>query len=335
MSENAHLQLLEDSCKRESIKAAFTSVFLEAKSELEQQDSFRRMGNDDNDFKKPPTHKKPLGLRDYVPCAKNGTWTVCLPYFVILGAARGGTTSMWQYLVQHPQIKAGKSKQSHFFSDQEKWNQGFNYYFNFFPRNTNASYFVTFEASTFYLSSYIAPSRMSRILPNAKLILLLRDPVERAYSQFLSTPPMVKSTEGFEYFIDQELQNLQEVPEGCYQDDIPARMFRTYCQSSILLNRGIYIQQIQNWLKYYPLEQLLIITAEDFFKNPKAEIRKILRFLELTVEDDFLQDMTVYAASDRGGEVIRPETRRRLENFFRPYNQQLQEFLGRSFHWSS
>jgi len=167
--------------------------------------------------------------------------------------------------------------------------------------------------------------------------MILRDPVERAISQFQSSPPLVRSGKPLEEWIQEEKKSLEEIPEGCSSDDaLQSRKTRSICQASVLLNRGIYLPQIRNWLKYYPMDQMLILRAEDFFADPNGEIRKILRFLELKIDENSLPGVNPekHAESETKTEV-RIQTRKLLEDFYRPHNRLLADFLGRDFRWSS
>ncbi len=104
-----------------------------------------------------------------------------LPDFIILGAQRAGTSSLYYYLSQHPQILPAVRKELHFFDDH--YRRGLGWYRSQFPTR-GARGTITGEATPYYLSHPHAPARIQRLLPQARLIVLLRNPVERAISHY-------------------------------------------------------------------------------------------------------------------------------------------------------
>src|SRR5437764_5111475 len=113
-----------------------------------------------------------------------------LPDFLIIGTQRGGTTSLYHYLKTHPCVQLANTKDTHFFD--KKFNKGLSWYRGHFPTRLGKYYtqrvrqqpFVTGEASPSYLFHPHAPGRVAQLLPSARLIVLLRNPVDRAYSQY-------------------------------------------------------------------------------------------------------------------------------------------------------
>src|SRR5690349_3699828 len=171
-----------------------------------------------------------------------------LPDFLIIGAQRGGTTSLYNYLQAHPNIHSASIKEVHFFD--RKFQKGVHWYRAHFPMRLTKVYagrfrhegFVTGEASPAYLFHPQVPERIARLLPRVKLIVLLRNPVDRAYSQYYHTLQLGYETLTFEEAIAAEEERIAGEREKISQDE--------YYQSHAFkhqsyLSRGIYVDQLQ------------------------------------------------------------------------------------------
>ncbi|MGZ8918140.1 MAG: sulfotransferase family protein [Methylobacter sp.] len=102
------------------------------------------------------------------------------PNFMIIGAQKAGTTALYEYLSRHPQIQPTKVKELHYFNCEARYKNGIEFYRSFFQLDTESK--LLFDASPGYLNNANAPKRIYAHNPNVKIIILLRDPVERAYS---------------------------------------------------------------------------------------------------------------------------------------------------------
>lgn len=246
--------------------------------------------------------------------------TVHLPDFLIIGAMKGGTSSLYRNIVNHPQIVSASKKEVHFFD--KKYDQGLEWYLNHFPPPTeNKEHYVTGEASPRYLIHPDAPKRAYDTLPKVKLIALLRNPVDRAYSHYHHMERKGKEPLSFEESVERERvqfnQNMEQVLEN-YK-----------AISSSYLTRGIYVDQLKRWMKYFPKEQFLILKSEDFFTDPQSTFNKVTDFLNLP-EWDFLNQKQWNVGQYNMMDV---QIREQLQAFFKPYNERLYELLGRDFGW--
>lgn len=170
--------------------------------------------------------------------------------------------------------------------------------------------------------------RVYEQLPNCKLIILLRNPVDRAFSQYTHNIKNGKVSEGFEELVHRakkeypaQFKRMQE--DESYEAEIPLS----------LLFRGIYVEQIKEWLKYFPLEKILILKSEDLFSKTHEIYQEVLSFLELPP-----YDLESYVTFNKGlyeklGVEMSPEIRQELIEYFKPHNEALYEFLGRDFGW--
>lgn len=274
-----------------------------------------------------------------------------LPDFIIIGAQRGGTTSLYNYLAEHPGIGAASIKEVHFF-DSPHFQQGLAWYRAHFPTVAEKFYaerlqkvkFITGEASPYYLFYPHAPARIARTLPGVKLIVMLRNPVDRAYSHYYhERAGGAEQISSFEEAIDCEEERLAGVAEKMREDE---RYYSFNHRHFSYLARGMYVDQLRSWMSLFSREQMLIIKSEDFYKDPAAIFKQCLAFLGL----ESLPPMggNEISQGDRKGrpyntifkrynETKPPRmsttTRERLIEFFRPHNARLYEFLGRDFGW--
>lgn len=236
------------------------------------------------------------------------------PSFMVIGTAKGGTTSLYHYLNQHPLITMPKRKELHFF-DTKKYQRGIEYYLTKFPRED-----ITGDVTPRYMPASWVPQRVSAHFPDIKIIVLLRNPVDRAFSHY-KQQVYPKSHQTFEHHIKKEMEQLRTKGKHI---------------GLVLLQRGFYAEQLRNWLRYFPKEQFLILKSEDFFKNTQETMDKIFAFLGLPPHH--YPSFSIRNKGSLDHLVLKPETRKMLERFYRPYNKQLQSLfdelgLGITLDW--
>ena len=241
---------------------------------------------------------------------------VKVPNFIIIGCQRCGTTSLYTYLAQHPQILTPIKKEMDFFS----WHfeRGIDWYLAHFPPMPRGEQFLTGEASPSYFDSREAPERPYSLFPEAKLIVLLRNPVDRAISQFYRLTNLNWEARSLDRVISDEIERLNQNPEYIIGEE-PGNY----------LARGRYIEFIKNWRTFFPPEQLLILKSEDFYAGAAATVKQVLEFLDLPE-----YQLSEYQNANPGSyPPVNQSIRDWLRDYFRPYNQQLEEYLGRKFDW--
>lgn len=261
-----------------------------------------------------------------------------LPDFLIIGTQRGGTTSLFHYLETHPCIKAVNTKDTHFFD--KKYSKGLAWYRGHFPTLLEKAYaqrvlnraFVTGEASASYLFHPHTPKRVVQVLPFVKLIVLLRNPVDRAYSQFYHAIELGHETLSFKEAIDLEEERTGQEREKTLKDE---HYYSHIYKHLSYLSRGIYFEQLQAWMNLFPREQFLVLKSEDFYADPAAILKEVLTFLNVPVVESQLRKQEYKQYNNNTYSKMDPVLRKRLLEYFEPHNARLYEYLGVNFGWEN
>lgn len=250
-----------------------------------------------------------------------------LPSALILGAQKGGTTSLFNYLVQHPDVLPPFGKELHYFDLH--YRRGVRWYRSRFPyAHRLRQGALTLDASPYYLFHPQVPHRAAELLPSARLIVLLRNPVERALSHHQHEVRGGREALPFAEAIEREAERLAGEEERLLRDpDYYSYSHHRYSYTS----RGRYLEQLRRWTEHYPREQLLVLQSERFFADPGRVTLEVQRFLGLSPEPlgryrPFLQGK--YARS------MDPAMRARLVAYFEPCNRELYRWLGEEFDWA-
>jgi hypothetical protein len=263
--------------------------------------------------------------------AKSHTELGALPDFLIIGAEKAGTTFLYWALCQHPEIEPASEKELHFF-DTRKWsNRGVGWYRSQFPAPAwrDGRKVVTGEASPYYLFHPSSARRASVTVPDVKLIALLRNPVDRAYSAYNHKVAAGQEPLSFEEALAEEDERTAGEMEKMLSDEsYYSRSIRVHAYRS----RGIYVDQLQRWHKHFGPEQLLVLRSEDLFADPVATMDVVEEFLELPKFEIDIASLTEKRNS-RTFRPMDPSTRQRLEQFYKPHNRRLYEYLGVDFDW--
>jgi len=193
-----------------------------------------------------------------------------LPNFICVGAQKAGTTTLYHLLNQHPDICLPQKKETHFFlNGTDKYSQGLKWYssrfFDTCPQNT-----VVGEISPGYMYMPYVPERIfSDVGPDVKLIFMLRNPIERAYSGYLMTKRIAAETLDFPEAISKEQERIH----------MNEHFQRIYSYA----NRGLYAKQIERYLEFFPIENMFFIVLEtDFKENIQKTLSHLCTFLEVS-----------------------------------------------------
>lgn len=253
-----------------------------------------------------------------------------LPDFLIIGAQRAGTTYLYNNLAAHPCVAPALTKEVHFF---DVWfARGLGWYRSFFALQVQRRIWqargrplLVGEASPYYLFHPHAPRRAAATLPHAKLIVLLRNPVDRAYSQYQHSRRRGAEHLAFAQALAQEEARLAGEEVRLLADE---QYISDNHQNFSYQARGLYAGQIARWLNYFPREQLLVIQSELLYADPVQQLARVFAFLELPRWQPRLlrPDSPPYI-------TMAPETRRTLRAFFAPHNAQLYALLETQFDW--
>jgi Sulfotransferase domain len=250
-----------------------------------------------------------------------------LPSVLIIGAQKGGTTSLFNYLVQHPDVLPPFGKEIHYFDLH--YARGVRWYRGRFPYNHRLrGGALTLDASPYYLVHPLAPERAADLLPGARLIALLRNPIERALSHYQHEVRGQREPLSFAEAIDREAERLAGEAERLRSDpEYYSFNFHRYSYAC----RGIYVDQLRRWTQHFPRSQLLVLQSESLFRNPAAATAAVHRFLGLPTHR-----IERYGAFLQGRyeHEMPPALRARLATYFEPHNRELYRWLGEEFDWA-
>jgi len=257
------------------------------------------------------------------------------PDFLIIGAQRTGTTSLYKYLSEHPHFVSAtlRTKGVHFFDT--RYDKGMAWYRAHFPTSVYRAAFkarhgvspVTGEASPYYLFHPHVPYRLAQHMPGVKLIAMLRDPIERAYSQWQHEVSRgFEDATTFEEALDREPDRLAAEVERMNAD---AGYNSFSHQHHSYMARSQYADQLEVYRSLFPVSQIHVIKAEDFFADPGVEYAKVLEFLGLAPHS--LGDYKKHNGYKRT--PMAEGTRARLERAFADSGRRLVDMLGPDFTW--
>jgi hypothetical protein len=171
-----------------------------------------------------------------------------LPNFLIVGAAKSGTSSLWHYLRAHPDVFVPSQKEIYFFDRDPVFKRGIDWYASLFAEAGSKK--AVGEATPSYIASPAAPERMASIVPNARLVAILRNPIDRAYSHYLHTRYYAWERASFAEAVARE----RSAPEG------------SEWPYYLLFSR--YLPQLERLAKHFPREQILVLLLDDLQRDP-------------------------------------------------------------------
>jgi len=195
-----------------------------------------------------------------------------LPNFMCLGAAKSGTTTLYDILRQHPDIYIPAFKEPHFFDIPENYKNGIEWYKRNYFRNANKKIIADFTPSYFFEKE--APKRIFKNLGrDMKFLVVFRNPVDRAYSHYLHSKRDDHESENFEKSLELEVSRLKKHEN---QSDYLSYLRHSY------VHQGIYAQMIDRYLQYFSLDNFLFIHFDDeLLQERELTIKRILEFLEI------------------------------------------------------
>jgi len=241
------------------------------------------------------------------------SFTTTGPDFLIIGAKKSATSAIYKFLTEHPQVLPCVRKEMHFFSLH--YSKGIEWYLShFYPIKKNirtGQIYLTGEASPGYLGNEQAAARIRQDFPKIKLIVSLRNPIDRAVSDY--------------YHRFQTAKN-----EHCSLEE--ALDIHDFTHSAKYLNRGKYFRGMKPWMEVFPdRKQWLILKYEDLISEPVEFRKKLFSFLEIPDRANIDFTQKIYANKYP---KITEEKRKQLNDYFKLSNQRLENFLGMSFDWN-
>jgi len=259
------------------------------------------------------------------------------PDYLIIGAKRGGTTSLSEYLLAHPNVgslfpKAQNIKGLYYFDNN--FTKGPAWYRSHFPtrerrRRMEARLggpWLVGEATPYYLFHPAAAARAEQLAPQAKVIVLLRDPVDRAYSHYRERVRHGAEPLGFAEAIAAEPARLAGEEERILADP----SYRSFAhENHSYVAQGEYITGLKRWLDRYPRSQVLILRSEDLYAEPGPTYDRTLDLLGLPRFRPRKFELTNY----HPGSPMDPDVEAMLVEHFAPWNQRLEAFLEMDMGW--
>lgn len=255
------------------------------------------------------------------------------PDFIVIGGMKCASTSLHHLVQQHPDVAKSVMKETNHFSNHFRRSLRW-YRTNFAPKSSARRHeeqtgrkMITGESSPLYIFHPLAAKRIYEAYPNAKLILVIRNPIDRAWSHFKQMERRKHEPLSFEEALEQEPGRINGEMEKLIAGEIdfsPQLVHFTY------LERGKYLNQIKKFHEYFPKEQLMIIKTEDFKQDQKAILDRTCEFLGLSpYEWPKIKSYNVGGYSEK----MKPETRQFLQEYFEPHNAALSEYLNKDFNW--
>ncbi len=242
-----------------------------------------------------------------------------LPGFLIIGGIRCGTTSLIHYLDDHPSLGMSAIDEVHYFDWH--YEEGEAWYRSWFPITIGDGPDMVGESSPSYLMNPLVPERVAALLPDVKLIVLLRNPVDRAVSHYnLRRSGGRESQSTFEAALEQEAARVG--PTNHRRPEIGGRI-------DCYFEQGTYVTGLRRWLGYVDRSQMHIIDSGELFASPATTYRGVQDFLGVPphgLEEYERLNAATYRAVDLA-------TRSSLQARYEPYNQELYELVGRDFGW--
>jgi hypothetical protein len=188
---------------------------------------------------------------------------------------------------------------------------------------------MTLDATPYYLVHPLVPHRAAQLLPEVKLIALLRNPIERAYSHYQHEVRGGREPLSFVEAIDREAERLAGEEERLRNE--PGYYSWNHHRYSYT-HRGLYVEQLRRWLQHFPRSQLLVLQSEFLYGQPAEAMARVHRFLGL--KDHRLERYEDTYQRGNYERTMPPELRTRLARYFEPHNRELFQFLGEEYDWA-
>jgi hypothetical protein len=269
------------------------------------------------------------------------------PKFLIIGAQKAGTVSLYSHFFAHPNIAPSEKKEIGYFDQDINYSKGDDWYSCQFPVHDGTERArVTFEATPDYLFYPKAPERIVRFDPNMKLVILLREPAARAYSAWNMFRTLVQTRPEFLRSVIPECDPLaqESLTNMLQSDSFPE--FEKVIEQEIsgiqrgggaifepgYLQRGLYEDQLRRYLKYFDRRQMFIAESDRLAAEPSAVLTQITKFLDLPEYDWSSHKFQKFHVGTYETEM-NTRTAARLRDFYRPYNLRLYDLLGCEFAW--
>lgn len=267
------------------------------------------------------------------PLARATSFLRVMPDFFVIGVQKGGTTSLYDSLLQHPQIIPSKTKEMFYYGNDSHYAKGIYYYKQFFATKIYKNFqsvkrkmrVYSVDASTDTFENWQAPSRILANNEEAKIILLFRNPVHRAFSHYKFSVKKGFESADFEKALELEEERIKTAQNNKLADKHYNYVFYSLGYRS----RGIYCESVLNWIKTIPKNNIYINSSEEYFEHPKKVFYEISDFLGIKNCDA----IKFNKLNEGSSEKMKPETFNYLNEFYKPYNEKLFKLINKNFNW--
>jgi hypothetical protein len=252
-----------------------------------------------------------------------------LPECFVIGVVRSGTTSLYHYLGQHPCIGSSAYDEIGYFD--ENYHLGINWYKSLFPTKFTRNKiikkhekFLTYDVTPFYIYNPLVAKRISESFPRAKIISNLRNPIDRAYSNYIIMLQDGDTTKTFEEIVEMSINEIDKNKSKLNDESYTVNVFYEN-----ILARGFYADQLEIWFEKFQKKQLLMIPSEDLAQKTDQVLTKVFEFLDLPyfkIKDFTKQNKREYP-------LMKDETRKLLIEFYKPHNEKLYSLINQHFDW--
>ena len=252
-----------------------------------------------------------------------------LPDFIIIGSMKCGTTSLYYDICEHPCVSAAAYDEIGFFDSN--FHLGLNWYRSMFPTKRQIEgvrrkegVAITGEDTPFYFWNPVAAKRIQKLLPNIKLITILRNPIYRAYSEYQDQASNESDFPSFETVIENEM-NMKRNDTSLITEE----NFEIFKQKNSNLLKGIYVDQLKIWTRLFPKGQIFTLTTEDLNSDSIGTLELVFQYLNLPkykIKNPQYKKQKKYVS-------MNTQTRKLLIQFFKPHNEELFKFIGKKFDW--
>ena len=253
------------------------------------------------------------------------------PQVIIIGVRKGGTRALLEFLNLHPQIAAVK-REMHFFDDDVTYRRGLDWYRRQMPYTSVHE--ITMEKTPAYFNVETVPSRVYRMNRTCKFLLVMRDPVERAISDYTQI---------------YHNKQARDKPFDSFES-LAVDVYGTVNKSYKAIRRSMYFKHMERWLRFFRLDQFHIVDGEQFARDPASELQLVEDFIgvdNMLTQDNFYYNSTrgfycmrlltkekcLAKSKGRTHPYVDPKVIKILRKFFRPMNQKFFSIIRRSFDW--
>ncbi len=261
------------------------------------------------------------------------------PDFLVIGTKRGGTTSLFNYLLMHPGVlglfpqSRGKKSTDYFFKERQRGDRWYRSHFHAERYRRRRQRRLGYrplggEASPYYMWDPRIASAVAGSAPGVRAIALLRNPTERAWSHYLERVENSVEPLSFEDALACEEERIRGETDRMLADS-------TYYSAAhdwyAYRARGLYLPQLRTWHAAFPAEQLLVLRSEDLYADPQVAVDRVCAFLGLP--PTVLPTRRTFNASKKPQGSMPEAARIELDAFYRPYNRELESYLRTSLGW--